>query len=61
MALIRGTIYKLSDDEGYFYYGSTIQTLSDRFEKHKYKSKINQNRKIYQQFTYAKFCQKNHN
>ena len=58
MALIRGTIYKLSDDEGYFYYGSTIQTLSDRFEKHKYKSKINQNRKIYQQFTYAKFCQK---
>ena len=32
MALIRGTIYKLSDDEGYFYYGSTIQTLSDRFD-----------------------------
>ena len=39
MALIRGTIYKLSDDEGYFYFGSTIQTLSQRFSFHKYNSK----------------------
>jgi len=56
MALIRGTIYKLSDDEGYFYFGSTIQTLSDRFKAHKHNSK-NTNSKLYQHFTYEKFCQ----
>jgi len=56
MALIRGTIYKLSDDEGYFYFGSTIQTLTERFNGHKYESK-KKKRNIYEHFTYEKFCQ----
>ena len=57
MALIRGTIYKLSDDEGYFYFGSTTRSLRDRFMSHKSDSK-HAKRKTYEQFTYEKFCQK---
>ena len=56
MALIHGIIYKLSDDEGYYYYGSTIQTLRERFGLHKFDSKKTKS-KLYQQFTYEKFCQ----
>ena len=58
MALIRGTIYKLSYDEGYFYFGSTIQTLSDRLSLHKRTSKKHPKSKVYSHFSYEKFSQK---
>ena len=57
MALIRGTIYKLSDDKGYFYFGSTIQTLRERLYVHKHDSKRHSKYNIYTQFTFEKFCQ----
>ena len=54
--LIHGTIYKLSDDEGNFYLGITTQTLIDRFNEHKSDAKKIKNNKLYEIFTYEKFC-----
>ena len=52
-----GKIYKLIDNTtGMFYYGSTTQKrLDQRFFKHKCQSKT-RNSKVYQNFTFAKFC-----
>ena len=55
--LTHGTIYKLSDNEGHFYFGSTINTLRKRFKEHKYDSKRMKTRIIYETFTYEKFCE----
>jgi len=53
---IHGRIYKLvSKTSPYFYFGSTMQTLRQRFNEHKYKSKIYKNSKLYQQFSYQNF------
>ena len=57
MALIRGTVYKMTDDEGFFYFGSTITTLAERLNAHKKTSKKYPKSKVYSQFSFEKFCQ----
>ena len=58
MALIRGTVYKMTDDEGFFYFGSTITTLAERLSGHKRTSQQYPNSKVYSQFSFEKFCEK---
>ncbi len=48
-------VYKLVDDEGYYYYGSTCMPLHKRFFDHKNTSKKAKERKIYTIFTYERF------
>ena len=48
-------IYKLIDDEGYFYWGSTCMALHKRYFSHKRKSKREPERKIYTVFTHSRF------
>lgn len=43
-------IYKLIDNDGYYYYGSTCETLEERFQNHKYKAVKYPNRKVYKRF-----------
>jgi hypothetical protein len=40
-------IYKLQCDDGHYYYGGTAQPLDKRFEGHTYKSKAEEDRKVY--------------
>ena len=55
---IHGRIYKLtSKTSSYFYFGSTTQSLRQRFKGHKNDSKEQTERKIFQEFTYEKFCE----
>ena len=55
--LTHGTIYKLSDNEGHFYFGSTTLILRERYAHHKFSSKIKcRGSEKYQTFTYEKFC-----
>ena len=55
---IHGRIYKLtSKTSSYFYFGSTTQSLRDRFIHHKSHSKERKNMKVFQTFTYEKFCE----
>lgn len=46
----KAKIYKLVDDDEYYYYGSTCQTLEDRFSKHQNQSEKSPNAKVYQHF-----------
>ena len=48
-------VYKLVDDEGYYYYGSTCLPLHKRFYDHKKASKTGVKRKIYSVFTHERF------
>ena len=49
-------IYKLIDDEGYYYWGSCAQPdLRKRYFEHKITSKSCPERKIYKVFTHARF------
>ena len=48
-------VYKLCDDEGYYYYGSTCMPLHKRLYDHKRRSKEVQNRKVYIIFTNERF------
>ena len=48
-------VYKLVDDDGYYYYGSTCLPLHKRFYDHKRRSKEEQNRKVYRVFTTDRF------
>ena len=43
-------IYRLIDDDGFYYYGSTIDTLPNRFSKHKYDAKTRASR-VYKHLT----------
>ena len=52
---IHAIIYKLIDNEGNFYFGSTILNIRQRYYLHKYHSK-HFKAKVYQIFTYDKFC-----
>ena len=49
-------VYKLVDDDGYYYYGSSCLPLYKRLYIHKIDSKVGSNRKIYTVFTYERFC-----
>ena len=53
---INSKVYKLVDDDGYYYYGSSCLPLYKRYFKHKKDSKLESNRKIYTVFTYERFC-----
>lgn len=48
-------VYKLIDDKGYYYYGSTCLPLCKRFYQHKSFAKTESTRKIYTVFTYERF------
>ena len=48
-------VYKLFDDNNYYYYGSTCLPLHKRFYAHKQATKIAPNRKVYSIFTYERF------
>lgn len=45
----KSKLYRLIDDEGYFYLGTTIESLAVRKAKHKYDAKGN-TRKVYKRF-----------
>ena len=47
-------VYKLVDDDGYYYYGSTCLPLHKRLYNHKKASKTSTDRKIYSVFTYER-------
>ena len=47
-------VYKLVDDDGYYYYGSTCLPLHKRLYNHKTASKTSTDRKIYSVFTYER-------
>ena len=49
-------VYKLVDDDGYYYYGSSCLPLYKRLYIHKRDSKLGSDRKIYRVFTYERFC-----
>ena len=51
-------VYKMYDDEGYFYIGSTCLQLHQRFYHHKVDSLRRPTAKIYQPFTREKFINK---
>ena len=53
---VRGIIYKLYDDEGHFYFGSTAKTINERYMQHKYRSNKNIKQKVYNVFTHERFC-----
>jgi len=46
-----GKIYKLVDSSGFYYVGSTCNSLSKRLSEHKATSKRDSNRKVYKQIT----------
>ena len=48
-------VYKLIDEDGYYYYGSTCLPLYKRMYLHRTTSKIKPNRKIYIVFTHERF------
>ena len=48
-------VYKLIDDNGYYYFGSTCKSLHKRFYDHKQLSNDKVNRKIYSVFTHERF------
>ena len=48
-------VYKLCDDEGYYYYGSTCLPLHKRLYNHKCKAKEEKYRKVYNIFTSERF------
>ena len=48
-------VYKLVDDEGYYYFGSTCAPLYKRFYNHKQDAYRDPERKIYKIFTHEKF------
>ena len=48
-------VYKLIDDEGFYYYGSTCLPLYKRYHYHKCCAKTKTKRKIYSIFTYERF------
>ena len=48
-------VYKLVDDTGYYYFGSTCMPLHKRLHNHKRKSKCVCERKIYKVFTHQRF------
>ena len=53
---LQSKVYKLVDDSGYYYFGSTcIKFLHKRLFQHKQKAKIEPNRKIYTIFNYERF------
>ena len=47
-------VYKLVDDDGYYYYGRSCLPLHKRYYKHKIDSKLDSNRKLYGVFTLLK-------
>lgn len=46
----KSKLYRLFDDEGYFYYGTTIESLALRKAKHKHDAKGNPTRRVYKRF-----------
>jgi len=46
----KAKIYKLIDNRGYFYIGSTCNTLAKRLQKHKDKAVMYPERKLYKRF-----------
>lgn len=46
----KAKIYKLVDNEGYYYYGSTCDTLNERFRKHQNQSEKSPSTKVYIRF-----------
>ena len=48
-------VYKLVDDTGYYYFGSTCMPLHKRLHEHKSKSNRAKDRKIYSVFTTERF------
>ena len=46
----KSKLYRLFDDEGYFYYGTTTESLAVRKAKHKYDAKKQGGRKVYERF-----------
>ena len=46
-----GKIYKLVDNLGFYYVGSTCSSLAKRLSEHRRKSKVYPNRKVYKQIT----------
>ena len=48
-------VYKLIDEQGYYYYGSTCLPLHKRAYNHRKSSKNETNRKIYSIFTHERF------
>ena len=51
-------VYRMYDDEGYFYIGSTCLQLHQRLYSHKVDSLRKPTTKVYQQFTSEKFINK---
>ena len=52
---VNSRVYKLVDNDGFFYYGSTCLPLHKRFYCHKNNSKQGTERKIYKLFTHTRF------
>ena len=52
---LNSKIYKLFDEEGYYYYGSTCFELRQRLFNHKKMAKRSPSTKIYTIFTYERF------
>ena len=52
---VNSKVYKLVDDQGYYYWGSTCMPLSKRFYGHKQASQIRESIKVYTIFTHARF------
>jgi hypothetical protein len=46
----KSKLYRLFDDKGFFYYGTTVESLAIRKAKHKYDSKSHTEQKVYKQF-----------